>query len=206
MKKLAVPNFPESVCFFSSGNEPISAEWKSRSFPYSPKRKHELLLGRHLLRHAVIALGEPDPGWIDSDENRIPKWPSGIQGSLSHHTDSHAIVWAHRGSEALGVDLQPWLSNEQAENLRGMAEKRSLSLPDLQATGLTANEGMTLLFCVQESIQKCLGNRRLPSANLASIRIDRLDSHAWSAKIEEKIQIHGLWLRYEGLCVTFGAL
>lgn len=205
MKVISAPWLPGSLCLVLSGDAAIPSEWEKRELPESPKRRRELLLGRVLLREAVLRLTGIDPGWIESDENRIPHWPAGVQGSLSH-TGEYVAVWAHRGKEALGLDLQPWLDSAQTEKLKTHAKKRGIELPNFTSTGLTENEGLTLLFCIQESVQKCLGNRGLSPVNLASLRIEKLDSHSWSAKIEEKTQIHGQWLRYEGLCVTFGAL
>jgi len=206
---------PGSVCLLSKWRDdllsPADREnlMGGRSFDLigSPERQKQLLHGRHVARRAIWQLANVDAGWIDAGENRIPLWPAGITGSISH-TGAYAGAWVARsnGGPALGLDLQPWLTPDQAEKLEKAALKRGIPLPDLTKTRLDGPaKGMTLLFCIQESIQKCLGNSGSPTVEMNRIRIDRIDWGQWEAAVDGA-RIQGSWREKDELCVTFGAL
>jgi 4'-phosphopantetheinyl transferase EntD len=69
-------------------------------------RRHEFFTGRNLARRALANAGCP-PMRILVDENRIPIWPDGYLGSISH---SGSICVAHVGRRSdflgIGVDLE----------------------------------------------------------------------------------------------------
>lgn len=214
IEKLEVALVPGSICLISKWRDDLisPAERESlmggRTFDLigSPERQKQLLHGRYVARRAIWQLANIDAGWIEAGENRLPIWPEGISGSISH-TGPHVATWVARSpGPALGLDLQSWLTVEQAEKLEKSAEKRGIRLPDLSKTRLESRaKGMTLLFCIQESIQKCLGNSGSPTVEMSRIRIDRVDWGHWEATVDST-RIVGAWREKNELCVTFGAL
>lgn len=70
------------------------------------KRRNEFSTGRLFAMKAQHSLGL-SPQFVERAENRSPRWPSGLVGSISH-TDSLALVVLMSGSEylGLGVDLE----------------------------------------------------------------------------------------------------
>lgn len=73
-----------------------------------PKRVREFTAGRHCARLCLRELGFA-PGAILSGPDRLPVWPEGVTGSITH-TDDHCAVVVGRISSrvgAIGIDLEP---------------------------------------------------------------------------------------------------
>lgn len=107
-----------------------------------PKRLKEFAAGRHCARRCVEKLGL-DPAPIPSGDDRLPLWPEGVMGSITHTDDHCAAVVARlsRKIVSIGIDLEPsvdlpadileivcrpeesaWLQ-KQSENRRGLLAK-----------------------------------------------------------------------------------
>jgi 4'-phosphopantetheinyl transferase EntD len=72
-----------------------------------PKRRREFLAGRHYARHALAQLGCP-PCAILFDGKRLPLWPDGYIGSITHSDRvCAAIVGQVDAFRTLGIDLEP---------------------------------------------------------------------------------------------------
>jgi len=90
-------------------------------------RRREFATGRRLAREGLRALGLVEPGRLEllPDADRVPIWPPGFVGSITHKRDLCGVAVAR--SEAyrgLGLDLEP------ARPVR----------PELQETICTARE------------------------------------------------------------------
>jgi 4'-phosphopantetheinyl transferase EntD len=72
-----------------------------------PKRRREFLMGRRYARYALAQLGCP-PCAIPFDGKRLPLWPAGYIGSITHSDRiCVAIVGRVDAFRTLGVDLEP---------------------------------------------------------------------------------------------------
>jgi 4'-phosphopantetheinyl transferase EntD len=72
-----------------------------------PKRRREFLVGRHYARHALAQLGCP-PCAILFDDKRLPLWPEGYIGSITHSDRvCAAVVGQVDAFRTLGIDLEP---------------------------------------------------------------------------------------------------
>jgi len=71
------------------------------------KRQHEFATGRVLARRLLASFGHPNAS-ILKEEDRIPIWPDGVVGSISHSEGLCAAVVADAKAYAgLGLDLEP---------------------------------------------------------------------------------------------------
>ena len=68
-----------------------------------PRRRREFLTGRRLAREALARLGCPPVG-IPPDESRVPVWPDGYLGSISH-TGSLCVAHVGRRRDLLGIGI-----------------------------------------------------------------------------------------------------
>ena len=70
------------------------------------KRRNEFIAGRRCAR-AALAKISVKPCALVPDENRVPQWPKGVVGSISHSVDLCCAVVARVDKTAcLGVDLE----------------------------------------------------------------------------------------------------
>lgn len=154
--------FPDGVITFDATGE---AAWEgpdARLHPREealiaragPKRRREFTLGRHCARRALRELGIEDFPLL-ADAERMPIWPAGIVGSLSHGGGLTAVAVARRGHIlGIGLDVEEAgsLDEQVIERICGKAELKSLeelarSAPDSWAR---------LVFSAKESVYKCL--------------------------------------------------
>jgi 4'-phosphopantetheinyl transferase EntD len=70
-------------------------------------RRREFTAGRTCAHRALEALGTDDEPLL-RDDDRVPRWPAGIVGSITHseHHCAAAVAHAHEVI-ALGLDLEP---------------------------------------------------------------------------------------------------
>ncbi len=70
------------------------------------KRRHEFAAGRRCARTLLARLGHPHYALLRNDD-RTPRWPAGLVGSISH-SDSLCVVAVARSGDAasLGVDVE----------------------------------------------------------------------------------------------------
>ena len=70
------------------------------------KRRNEFIAGRHCARAALARIGV-SPCALPPDKSRVPQWPKGVIGSISHTVGLCCSVVAYRDSfTCLGVDLE----------------------------------------------------------------------------------------------------
>ncbi|MCC4264135.1 4'-phosphopantetheinyl transferase superfamily protein [Oceanimonas baumannii] len=120
-----------------------------------PKRRAEFMAGRLCAGEAL---------WKLSGQRQIPAmgparapcWPSGFTGSISH-SDTHAAALVARSQDydALGLDIEPCLTDEKATALIPALltanEQARLTSPSSRL-GYT----VTLVFSLKESLYKAL--------------------------------------------------
>ena len=70
------------------------------------KRRNEFIAGRRCARQALARIGVT-PCMLVPDENRVPVWPTGVVGSISHSLGLCCAVAARSSTiTCLGVDLE----------------------------------------------------------------------------------------------------
>ncbi len=120
------------------------------------KRRAEFLAGRLAARDSVAALcGAPEAP--SQDAERLPRWPAGIIGSITHsHGLAAAVVGHQRAYEGLGLDAERLLTTERALRLAPqiLVNTERAWLASLE----TSQQGrfVTLVFSLKESLFKAL--------------------------------------------------
>jgi 4'-phosphopantetheinyl transferase EntD len=165
-----------SVCAgpFLKDPPPLSPAERRSAGEVGLDRLHELENGRHVARRALALLGVP-AAEIPVGDDRSPRWPDGIVGSITHATaegGSYAAAAVARASDvvALGIDaeggggLDPrlWgraLTRGESERLLGLPP------PSRPAEALA-------LWCVKEAVLKAARRRTEP----AEIEVERASS------------------------------
>lgn len=138
-------------------HDPLSLAWHlplpSALQQAVKKRRAEFLASRWLTREVMRLYAIPD-FQLQNHSDRSPRWPSGIQASLSH-TEGAVALAVTRQPLCVGVDIETIMSARTAEETAAMlmsekeqARLRTLPLPFPQAA--------TLLFSLKESLYKAL--------------------------------------------------
>lgn len=87
--------------------------------PGAAKRQCEYLAGRLCARHALRSL-TGQPGIPAVGEDRAPRWPAGVVGSITHsHGQAAALVAQAKDWRGVGIDLERRLSLERSQRLVG---------------------------------------------------------------------------------------
>jgi 4'-phosphopantetheinyl transferase EntD len=118
-------------------------------------RQREIAAGRDCGRRALATLGLP-PVSILASNDRLPVWPQGIVGSITHGGGlcAAAVARADRGIRGIGIDLEPAepLDSESVETICRVDEAAWLSSRAEGARLLLARA----LFSAKESAYKAL--------------------------------------------------
>ncbi len=129
---------------------PSEAEFIARA---APKRRRDFAAGRHCARRALAQLGIAD-FVLRAAPDRVPLWPAGVVGSISHTTDFCLAVVAETGIAAgIGVDAE--VLGDVGEHLwpRICTPRERDWLESLDAA--RRPRAATLIFSVKEALYKC---------------------------------------------------
>lgn len=116
------------------------------------KRRREFATGRHCARRALALLGIDDFPLLP-DEDRVPVWPPGVVGSISHCAGFFGAAVARCGQTlGLGIDV------ERADPLDAGLVKRICTAREIaRLARLSESAGVDwhkLLFSAKESVYK----------------------------------------------------
>lgn len=149
--------FPDEVVFVRGDPEleslPLHPAEAALARRMGAPRRREFALGRACARRALAELGIHDQPLLRG-EDRAPRWPVGIVGSLTHTEGFCAAAVARRdGLQGLGLDAEcERLSLRAAQRVLAPAERAQLGrLPSPPACGFE-----TLAFSAKESVFKAL--------------------------------------------------
>lgn len=152
-----------------------------------PKRRREYAAGRVLARRALSEFGtEPAP--LLADVERVPSWPAGFIGCITH-TDSWCAVAVARRRDfaALGIDVERRRALEPAlvgricrESERSWLSAVRPAEPGVLATGI---------FSAKESLYKALfpSVRRFLDFQGVTLELSAssaIDTFEWQARLE----------------------
>jgi len=153
------------------------------------KRQKEFLAGRACAHEALkrCNVGQAATQFLSISDDRLPIWPTGVVGCISH-SDYLALASVSCGSAvALGVDLEPLISNERAKDLREhILSKHELSL----VKGKSLGEAVTLIFSVKECIYKALYPICRTFLDFFDVRVVKIDDQAIYVKIEKNLGLN----------------
>lgn len=120
----------------------------------SGKRITEFLAGRYCAQRALAAAGAGAGQWLPRGNDRLPVWPPGWTGSISHANGVAACaVVASAPGRVLGLDVERWVAPDQAMQIREMiATPGELSLLSM----LPPERALIALFSAKEALFKAL--------------------------------------------------
>jgi 4'-phosphopantetheinyl transferase EntD len=117
------------------------------------KRRQEVIVGRQCARRALAGLGAPVVA-LPPDADRVPRWPRGVCGSITH-TEGYvaaAVAWIRRW-RGLGIDAER-VARVKADLTHMIAtEDEAKWLRSLAAA--EQGRARALLFSAKEAAYKC---------------------------------------------------
>jgi len=120
----------------------------------STKRQREFVAGRYCASRALECAGHELDGELSIGEDRLPNWPSGWTGSISHCTTVTIAIAAQTSLHAsLGVDVEEWMDTSVAKSVQseiGLLSEIALF------RDLSPHHALTLLFSAKETLYKAL--------------------------------------------------
>ena len=151
------------------------------SFGLSEKRNQEFLLGRLAIIEALGSLGNV-PAWIERDPlTKVPVWPKGITGSLSHSSGLALAVVSHSPPIlGLGVDLEKANRTIDPRIERHICtQDESKDLHSLHSENHAIR--LLLTFSAKESLYKCFYGK-IPRNFLRFKNVSlKWESNTWTA-------------------------
>lgn len=120
-----------------------------------PKRQLQYLAGRFCALEALRAFGV-DAARLPRQSNRLPDWPKGFTGSISHSGDEAcAVVMRKHDAASVGLDVESIVSADRASRVAPLVAG-SRELTAAYAAGLDTAAAVTLVFSAKEALFKCL--------------------------------------------------
>lgn len=189
-KALALPASVHLYADFFPGLAPW-APWAERLPPQlaraNAKRQRAFLAGRYCAARALAEAGFHSADLLGMDADRLPSWPEGWLGSISHAGEGAWAAVAGRASHAaLGIDMECLIGEQALAEIQAqVANQDELEI----LSSLPRAQGLTLLFSAKEALYKALypSVRQVfdfSAARAVSLRHDALElrlSHAWGA-------------------------
>jgi enterobactin synthetase component D len=118
------------------------------------RRRRDFAAGRLCATEALAQAGLPTSSEVGRDSDLLPIWPQGWLGSISHcPLGATAMVAAASQCRALGIDMEPWLEGEVAQQISPhIASPTELAL----LAPLAMEQRLTLIYSAKESLYKAL--------------------------------------------------
>lgn len=133
-----------------------SIERPDKFYEFSRKRKRDYLGGRLCAQKAIFDLQGYLCNSISINEDRSPKWPIGLVGSITHSNSFiSAVVGNNQDMCGIGIDIEEIIPSSKEQDLRSLILCNSELLNRLFNT-IESNLLLTIIFSAKESIFKCL--------------------------------------------------
>ncbi|HEY4073762.1 MAG TPA: 4'-phosphopantetheinyl transferase superfamily protein [Herbaspirillum sp.] len=140
----------------------------------SPKRKTDYLAGRHYAVAALRAAGCEDATPPAMGEDRLPQWPAGWLGSITHSNGEAMAAVGNAGvTRLLGIDVETLIDPASVDGIAALvALEGELALFEDH----TPSQALTLLFSAKESLYKALYPDTRRFMDFSAARILALDA------------------------------
>jgi 4'-phosphopantetheinyl transferase EntD len=173
----------------------------------APKRIHEFAAGRACARAALSNLGYGGVALLMSAD-RVPLWPQGATGSITH-TDTFcaAVVAPTRQIRALGLDAEP-AQSVKPQLWRRICTPQELAMLQAQDEQ-SALAAATLIFSAKEAFYKCQYTLTREWLGFADISV-AIDPDRFTVQAMRSLQIaaqipapwHGRYRHEAGVVIT----
>ncbi len=127
---------------------------------WSEKRTWEYRAGRHCARRALASL-EPAidlVGGLPADEERVPRWPEGVLGSITHTGQGSSMFAAcvvARGVRGVGLDAELHGPLEHELRKRVLVPEEETELGSVATSEAELGRLALLVFSAKEAFYKC---------------------------------------------------
>ncbi len=183
------------------------------------KRRREFAAGRRAARAALRAAGLALPGPLLPDDDRVPRWPTGVTGSITHAAGvALAAVARTATTRAIGIDVEddaplPYevlsLVLTERERAAGTTTRTTTT-----TTTPSSRDDAKLRFCIKESVYKCVFPLARMTFDFLDVDVDAdagQDEGGFSAQVNKPgaspVQVvRGRWARGSGLFVAVTTL
>lgn len=166
-----------------------------------PKRLDEFYAGR-ILAQGILQRHFNCVTPISSLQHKLPIWPQGLSGSISH-SNQHVIVTVAANAQYLGIDI------EQVVEERFAHESHALILTGTelqlwqsgQINGFDFCQYVTLIFSLKESLYKAVYPVAQHYIDFLEAAVVQVDMQQQTVKLEfcnEIRQKYGLLVHYQG--------
>lgn len=142
------------------------------------KRRDEFLAGRYCAAKALADSGHDGACWLPIGEQRVPLWPNGWVGSISHSGNgAFAAVAPSSRCQGLGVDMERTVTGDHVQEIAAM-----VALPGEldRLVGLPPERALTLLFSAKEALYKALYPQVRQLYDFSAARLDTWNPDSWS--------------------------
>jgi enterobactin synthetase component D len=176
------------------------------------KRQREYLTGRLCARSALRDAGYPHDVYPEMGEDRLPAWPRGWLGSISHSGDyAMAIALPQTGCHGVGIDIQQRVALKVLMDIQSMIAQPA-ELTQLGQLDVTAR--LLLIFSGKESLYKALYPevrqiKDFDAAELIHADAQTLEfrlTHAWSPRWQADSRISVRYVVFDEYVVTAACL
>lgn len=180
------------------------------------KRQQEFVLGRLLAQMLLLQQRGQQIGQqliITSATEKLPIWPQGMYGSISHHP-SHVVVTLCSQAQYLGIDIEQILPKADADNIQHCVltpSENQLWKNKLQQQ-LAWNEYVSLIFSFKESLYKAIYPQVLQYIDFLQAELIALDVQQqrayfrFDSALQQQFQLcaiyQGQWQRVDESVVT----
>ncbi|MDB5990937.1 MAG: 4-phosphopantetheinyl transferase superfamily protein [Herbaspirillum sp.] len=154
---------PASVYMAGGASQTAAAALPSATLPSplrsaSAKRKTEYLAGRHCAFAALRAAACDAPAPPAMGADRLPQWPSGWLGSITHSSgEAVAAVSRIGATRLLGIDVETLIEPASVDGIAALvAQEDEMALLLEPIGGCTPSQALTILFSAKESLYKAL--------------------------------------------------
>jgi len=207
--ELNLPYFVEtSFCRFDPGEHIDEGSLPRTLDKASKKRRREYRAGRLCAFRALELAGCVQPGLLESGPDRLPLWPQGWRGSISHAAGCAVAAAARSVScAALGVDVERIVDGDVAAEIRReiMSAEEHALLGSMDECAKT-----TIIFSAKESLFKALYPHakklfdfkaaRLAEVGARSMRFELTQS--WSRYLRKGMVVEATYSSFESYVFT----
>ncbi|WP_420402291.1 4'-phosphopantetheinyl transferase family protein [Nisaea sp.] len=121
-----------------------------------PMRRAAHLAGRVCAREALRACGAPG-SLVGRDRSGAPVWPAGYRGAITHAAKVAAAAAIRADAcRGLGLDFEISMTGEAAAEISDLVLRPADLRGIASLTGLSFEEGATLVFSLKESLYKAI--------------------------------------------------
>lgn len=150
-----------------------------------PKRKAEYFAGRLAARRALHFLGCKKLA-LPIGEHRLPQWPPGYRGSISHtRTLAVSAVCHHDHYQAVGIDTEMVFTADQCAKLMSViVSEAEWSGVVREGCTLTQPQLITLIFSAKEALYKAIYPHTLSFQDFSTAKMTWICEESAQFKIE----------------------